>query len=78
MKSSIKKLAAEANKKMPITYDLSVNELKELLDEFFRTRNPNMVYEAVVTAYQAGFVRGHRATVRGRIGKKPLIHSEVT
>ena len=82
MESNIKKTAAEVDKKMPITYDMSMSDLQELLDPIFSTRNtneiPNMIFQAVVTAYKAGFVRGHRATVRGRIGKKPLIHTKVT
>ena len=62
------KAAAEGKKIMPESYDLYLFEIEHMMR--IALKDTKGAFEAVCMAYDAGFARGHRATVRGRIAKK--------
>ena len=64
--SSFEKAADEGRKKIPPMYDLKWSEVEEL----HALLRKGQLVNALCMAYDAGFIRGHRATVRGRIGAK--------
>ena len=70
MISKLVKAAAEGKEKMPSSYDLMACELQYLMG--LSIKDPNGALKAICMAYDAGFNRGHNATVRGRIEKKRL------
>ena len=64
-KERIERAADKATDKIPSGYDLKFDECCYLHD--VAKRGENGVFEALWTAYKAGFIRGHLATARGRM-----------
>ena len=64
----LKETADKALHNIPGNYDLTFNELVQLLNEAATGADGRC--EAIYTAFRYGFVLGNRATVSGRIPKK--------
>ena len=54
----------------PTVYDLTIDEIYYLRDIIRGSADDTGIYKAITTAFCAGFLRGHRATARGRIPTK--------
>lgn len=54
--------AIAATQKNP-RYDLKCAELNEIIAEAMQTRSVNSIYDAVTTAFNYGYVKGHRAAI---------------
>ena len=65
-KEALEKTAAEADGKFCPGYDLKWGECEYL----FKLAQSGSPFQAIAIAFRVGLVRGHRATVRGRIKTK--------
>ena len=68
-KRNMASLAENAKTKIPYEYDIGLDELTILMGKIL-SGDANKAFEAVSTAFQYGFVLGHRATRKGKIRVK--------
>ena len=69
MVRDMKKTAEKAERNIPDSYDLYSNEIEKLMEQA-RCHSANETYEAIITAFNYGFVLGHRATLAGKVKKR--------
>lgn len=65
MTRDIEKTAEKARENKPEHYDLTYQELRDLLE---KARGD--IGKAIITAFNYGFVLGHRATAAGKVKKR--------
>ena len=69
MVRDMKKTAEKAESNIPDNYDIYSNEIKKLMEQA-RCYSANETYKAIITAFNYGFVMGHRATLAGKVKKR--------
>jgi len=65
MKRNMEKTAERAKKNIPEYYDLTYKDIYDLLEKSTKDRG-----QAILTAFEYGFVLGHRATLAGKVTKR--------
>ena len=65
----MKKTAEKAESNIPDSYDLYSTEIEKLMKQA-RCYSANETYKAIITAFNYGFVLGHRATLAGKVKKR--------
>ena len=65
----MRKTAEKAEHNIPDYYDLYGTEIAELMKQA-RCFSAHETFEAIITAFNYGFVLGHRATLAGKVKKR--------
>lgn len=69
MKRDMNTTAEKANLINRDAYDIRMTEIQELINKA-RNGSRTDAFDAVITAFNYGFVLGHRATVSGKVTKR--------
>ncbi len=63
------KMLEEARTIKPKEYDITVGELNKIY-EIIRKKSNDYLFDAILTAFNYGFILGHKATVAGKVMNK--------